>query len=110
MKSDEQSMKDNGFDWLLTWDPRAQSRIARWRTLAERTVAAAEKLRSVDDAELTRLSRTLIWRSQSRVPLRRLMVEAFALVREASRRSIGLEHYPVQLMGGMALLEEGIAE
>ncbi|HAM36671.1 MAG TPA: preprotein translocase subunit SecA [Elusimicrobia bacterium] len=39
-----------------------------------------------------------------------LLPEAFALVREASRRAIGLRHYDVQLLGGMVLNEGGIAE
>jgi preprotein translocase subunit SecA len=39
-----------------------------------------------------------------------LLVEAFAVVREASRRVIGQRHYDVQLMGGMALHFGWIAE
>ena len=39
-----------------------------------------------------------------------LLVEAFALVRESARRTIGLEHYPVQLMGGIILHQGRIAE
>ena len=39
-----------------------------------------------------------------------LLVEAFALVREASRRTTGLRHYDVQLIGGMVLHEGIIAE
>ena len=39
-----------------------------------------------------------------------LLPEAFAAVREASKRSIGLRHYDVQLVGGIALHEGKIAE
>src|SRR5690606_8643785 len=39
-----------------------------------------------------------------------LLVEAFAVVREASRRTIGLRHHDVQLIGGMVLHEGRIAE
>ncbi len=39
-----------------------------------------------------------------------LLPEAFALVREASRRLIGLEHFPEQLLGGIALYFGNIAE
>ncbi|HZU86268.1 MAG TPA: hypothetical protein VFF78_02220, partial [Anaerolineaceae bacterium] len=39
-----------------------------------------------------------------------LLVEAFAAVREASKRTIGLRHYDVQLIGGMALHFGRIAE
>jgi len=36
--------------------------------------------------------------------------EAFAMVREASRRTIGLRHFDVQMIGGMVLHEGGISE
>ncbi len=39
-----------------------------------------------------------------------LLVEAFAVVREASKRTIGLRHYDVQLLGGAALHQGRIAE
>src|SRR6185369_7905837 len=39
-----------------------------------------------------------------------LLVEAYAVVREASRRTIGLRHYDVQLIGGMVLHQGRIAE
>ncbi|MGK2925269.1 MAG: preprotein translocase subunit SecA, partial [Lysobacterales bacterium] len=39
-----------------------------------------------------------------------LLPEAFALVREASKRTLGLRHYDVQLIGGMVLHQGKIAE
>ncbi|KAB8133092.1 accessory Sec system translocase SecA2 [Gracilibacillus oryzae] len=39
-----------------------------------------------------------------------ITVEAFATVREASKRVLGLRHYDVQLIGGLVLLEGNIAE
>jgi len=39
-----------------------------------------------------------------------LLIEAFATVREAAKRSIGLRHYDVQLIGGMVLNDTSIAE
>jgi preprotein translocase subunit SecA len=39
-----------------------------------------------------------------------VLVEAFAVCREASQRILGMKHYPVQLVGGMALHEGSIAE
>jgi preprotein translocase subunit SecA len=39
-----------------------------------------------------------------------LVVRAFALIREVSARTIGLSHYPTQLMGGLALLKGMVAE
>jgi len=42
--------------------------------------------------------------------LREILPEAFALVREAGRRTIGLRHYDVQLVGGIVLHEGKVAE
>src|SRR5262245_31925575 len=39
-----------------------------------------------------------------------ILPEAFAAVREASRRTIGLRHYDVQCLGGMVLHQGKIAE
>ncbi len=39
-----------------------------------------------------------------------LLVEAFAVVREAAKRALGLRHYDVQLVGGMVLNDTSIAE
>ena len=39
-----------------------------------------------------------------------LLVEAFAVCREAGRRFLGMRHYDVQLMGGMVLHSGNIAE
>src|SRR6476469_8884601 len=38
------------------------------------------------------------------------LVESFALVREASRRTLGLRHYDTQLLGGLVLNDNQIAE
>jgi preprotein translocase subunit SecA len=48
--------------------------------------------------------------SEKHETLDELLVEAFAAVREASRRTIGLRHYDVQLIGGAALHRGRIAE
>lgn len=40
----------------------------------------------------------------------KLLVESFALVREASRRTLGLRHYNTQLLGGLVLNDNKIAE
>jgi len=39
-----------------------------------------------------------------------ILVEAFAVVREASKRTLGMRHYDVQLIGGMAIHSNAIAE
>ena len=80
----------------------------------KKTVRKIEKLRNrmsaMSDEELksqTQLFRDRIKKGES---LEKILPEAFAVVREASRRVLGMEHFPVQLMGGIALFEGKIAE
>ncbi|MGQ9524651.1 MAG: preprotein translocase subunit SecA [Armatimonadota bacterium] len=49
-------------------------------------------------------------RTAEQQALDEILIEAFALVREASRRTIGLRHYDVQLIGGVVLHQGRIAE
>ncbi len=86
------------------------ARLARWRGLSRRIVRRSEKLQSVSDEDLLRSAREIQWNAKAGVGLDRILPETFALTREASRRTIGLTHYPVQLIGGIALFEGGIAE
>ncbi len=43
-------------------------------------------------------------------PLESIMAEAFAVAREAAKRSLGMRHFDVQLLGGIVLFEGKIAE
>src|SRR5262249_19636887 len=49
-------------------------------------------------------------RDEQQKILDEILPEAFALVREASKRTIGLRHFDVQLLGGIVLPEGKIAE
>ena len=64
----------------------------------------------LEDAELRAEADRLRERARADEPLDELLPEAFALVREASRRTIGQRHYDVQLVGGMVLHDGAIAE
>jgi preprotein translocase subunit SecA len=73
-------------------------------------VARSDALASRSEADLKKLGLDLQWRAKSGVDLRRLMPEAFALIREAARRTVKMAHYPVQIMGAIAIFEGGLAE
>jgi preprotein translocase subunit SecA len=62
------------------------------------------------DDELAHVTIELRERLEQGEELNDLLVEAFAAVREAAKRTIGQRHYDVQLMGGMALHFGWIAE
>lgn len=88
----------------------ASARLSRWTRLASQSIDHTKQLASLSDAELLRAGREIRWRAKAGMRLETLQVEAYALVREASRRATGMIHYPVQLVGGTALFEGGIAE
>ena len=67
-------------------------------------------LSRLSDVELKRRSRALQYRVRSGESAATLVCEAFALVREAARRAIGLRHFDVQLAGGLAMFRGGVAE
>src|SRR5436190_16563961 len=64
----------------------------------------------LDDSELREHADQLRERARAGEPLDDLLYECFALVREASRRTLGLRHFDVQLIGGMVLNDGAIAE
>ncbi len=64
----------------------------------------------LDDAELREEADKLRERAKGGEKLDDLLPEAFALVREASQRTLGQRHFDVQLIGGMVLHDGGIAE
>ncbi len=79
-----------------------------------RTVAAVNgfeaAIKALTDAQFPEKTRELKARHAAGTPLDELVPEAFALVREASRRKLGLRHFDVQLIGGLALHGGKIAE
>ncbi len=64
----------------------------------------------LDDSELRSEADELRKRARDGESLDDLLPEAFALVREASRRALGQRHFDVQLIGGMVLHSGAIAE
>ena len=68
------------------------------------------ELEHYTDAELREAADQLRERGRSGESLDDLLYECFALVREAGRRSMGMRHFDVQLIGGMVLHDGAIAE
>jgi preprotein translocase subunit SecA len=80
----------------------------------ERRVASINRfepeLELLDDAEIRSEADGLRERAGNGEPLDDLLPHAFALCREAARRTIGQRHFDVQLIGGMVLHDGSIAE
>ncbi len=68
------------------------------------------EMEALSDDELREVADELRERARNGTALDELLPEAFALVREASKRSTGQRHYDVQLIGGMVLHDGAIAE
>jgi preprotein translocase subunit SecA len=68
------------------------------------------EMESLSDEEIRSEADSLRERARNGASLDDLLPEAFALCREASKRSTGQRHYDVQLIGGMVLHDGGIAE
>ncbi|HYM58755.1 MAG TPA: preprotein translocase subunit SecA, partial [Solirubrobacteraceae bacterium] len=68
------------------------------------------ELELLDDEELRAQADSLRERARNGEPLEGLLPETFAVVREVSRRTIGMRHFDVQLIGGMVLHGGSIAE
>jgi len=86
------------------------ARLSRWRALAKRIVAQSDALQNEPDTDLHRRAQNLRWQARSGTALNTLLPHAYALVRETARRLLNQPHYPVQLIGGIALFEGGLAE
>src|SRR3989475_11486933 len=67
-------------------------------------------VRALGDAELQAKTDEFRKRLEAGEPLDELLPEAFAVCREAARRTVGMRHFDVQLIGGVGLHEGKIAE
>ena len=76
----------------------------------ERINALEESMKRLSDGELREKTNEFKKRLQEGETTDDILVEAFAVVREASRRTLGQRHYDVQLIGGMILHKRAIAE
>lgn len=91
------------------FDPTKRD-LKRLTKLSEQIDALASKTAALTDEQLRMKTVEFKERHHKGESLDDLLVEAFAVVREAAKRVLGLYPYPVQLMGGAALHEGNIAE
>ncbi len=68
------------------------------------------EIKKLSDAELRQCTETFRRRLEEGEALEDILHEAFAVVREASVRTLGMRHFDVQLMGGVVLHQGRIAE
>ena len=84
--------------------------LKNYEALVQKVNALEGGMQAKSDAELAALTAAFRERADNGEDLKSLLPEAFAAVREASVRTLGLRHFDVQLIGGMALNDGQIAE
>ncbi|MFA6315423.1 MAG: preprotein translocase subunit SecA [Candidatus Paceibacterota bacterium] len=84
--------------------------VKRFEPSAKTINTFEEALKAISDIELRAKTDEFRRRLEKGESLEDIMPEAFAVVREASRRTLGQRHFDVQLIGGMVLNSGAIAE
>ena len=87
-----------------------RSKLARWERQVPLVTAFEDEIKTLRDDELRKRSLSLRYRARSGERLTQLMPEAFALVREAARRTVEMRHFDVQILGGIALFDGCVTE
>ena len=84
--------------------------VKKLRKIADRIELLAPHYASMTDDELKAMTPYFKERLSQGATLDELLPDAYAVVREASSRVLGLRHFYVQLLGGIALHQGRIAE
>src|SRR3982751_1167889 len=90
-------------------DPQKKT-VKRLRKKVRQVNALIDVYKKMTDAQLKKQTAVLKGRLEKNKDLDALLPDAFALVREVSERVLGMRHFDVQLIGGMALHEGNVAE
>ncbi|MBI4051332.1 MAG: preprotein translocase subunit SecA [Elusimicrobia bacterium] len=89
---------------------KSQRDLKRLAPLVQRVNSLEPEMTALSDQALRDKTQEFKSRLADGATLDDILPEAFAVVREASRRSIGLRHFDVQIWGGMVLHQGKIAE
>lgn len=89
---------------------RNDREVKRIRKIVAKINALEPEIEKLSDVELKAKTTEFKERLQKGETLNDILVEAFAVVREASKRVHGMRHYDVQLIGGIVLHEGKITE
>ncbi len=98
-----------GFLTKLFGDYSAKE-IKRVKPLVNKVLSLEEEYSALSDTELKAKTSEFKNRLENGESLDDILVEAFAVCREASWRVLGMKHFPVQIMGGIVLHQGRIAE
>ena len=82
----------------------------KYQNLVNEINLIEDSLKNLSDSELRAKNFKLKQQYKDTQDLSQLIAESFALTREASWRTLGLRHFDVQLIGGLVLNNQKIAE
>jgi len=88
----------------------SQRELGRLKSIIEKINSLEVKFKAIRDEDFPKKTLELKSKVKNGVELETLIPEAFALTREAARRTLGERHYDVQLMGGIILHQGKITE
>ena len=89
---------------------RSQREIKKLQPQVDKILALEDTYRQLSEEELKDKTRQFKERLNQGETLDELLPEAFAAIREAADRVLGMRPYPVQLIGGIVLHQGRIAE
>ena len=84
--------------------------IERLKKIVEKINSFESKIKKLGDKDFSKKTEEFKKRLEKGETLEEILPEAYALVREASFRVLGMRHYDVQLMAAIALFEGKVAE
>lgn len=88
----------------------SERQLRKYRKTVQQINALEPTYASYTDAQLQEMTITFKDKLQTGEKITTLLPDAFAVVREASKRVLGMRHFDVQLIGGIVLTEGNIAE
>ena len=88
----------------------SENELKRIYPIVDRIDALEPEIQVLSDQELKDKTREFKQRLSDGETLDDILPEAYAVVREAAKRSLGMRHYRVQLIGGIILHQGRIAE
>src|SRR3989344_4860661 len=87
-----------------------QREVEKLEKIAQKINELEPQTKKLKDADFPKKTDELKKRVKNGEALEDLLPESYALVREASLRVLGMRHYDVQLMAGVALFQGKVAE
>ena len=84
--------------------------IKKLEKMADKVISYSDQMAALSDEQLKAKTEEFKQRYQKGETLDQLLYEAFAVVREAAKRVLGLYPYPVQIMGGIVLHHGDVPE